>query len=75
MRTNSALFLLSPVFYNESMSKILFIAVLFAFLFGTGAWYYYERTSALAPAGETGETLDNSLNQNKGMPVIGGADI
>lgn len=54
------------------MSKILFTAVLLVFLFGAGAWYYYERTSAPAPAGEP---LVRGMSQSKGMPVIGGADI
>lgn len=54
------------------MSKILFIAVLLVFLSGTGAWYYYERTSASAPVSEKPE---NGTNQSKGMPVIGGSEV
>lgn len=54
------------------MSKIFFIAVLLVFLFGAGAWYYYERTFAPTPAGEL---LDSGTSQSKRMPVIGGANI
>lgn len=72
MRAWGAPFLLPPVFYNESRGKIFFIAVLLMFLLGVGAWYYYERTFAPAPAGEPS---DSGINQSKGMPVIGGAGV